>query len=246
MKKTHTEFFSVRASDCDLYGRLRPDALFVAMQEGGEHHAAELGAGHDAMLERGLFFALTRVHVSVSRPPRCSETVRHTTWPGVCNRFFFPRFHVFTLEDGTPLASCAALWVTLDVNARKIVSPLTIDLGFPDTGDLPVPTAANPRLPTLGENAVQMERAPVYSEFDMNGHVNNTRYIAWLSDAIGKKTLSGAYICDLVASYEKEIREESPMHLLLSRSGNEFAFRVESPSGEKHFSAGCTLATEAL
>lgn len=246
MNKTHTESFVVRATDCDLYGRMRPDALFIAMQEGGEHHAVELGAGYDAMLERGLFFVLTRVHVSISRPPRCSETVQHTTYPGVCNRFFFPRFHVFTLEDGTPLASCAALWVTLDTKERRVVSPMKIDLGFPDNSDLPIPTSVNPKLPALGEDAAHFTRTPVYSEFDMNGHVNNTKYIAWLSDAIGKQALSGAYICDLVACYEKEIREETPMQLSLSRSGDGFAFRVESPSGDKHFSAGCTLAMEAL
>lgn len=246
MKKTHTESFTVKPTDCDLYGRMRLDALFINMQEGGEHHAIELGAGYDAMLERGLFFVVTRVHASVSRPPRNGETVMHTTWPGVCNRFFLPRFHVFTLEDGTPLASCAALWVLLDTKERKVVSPLKTDLGFPDNSDIPAPTAVNPKLPALGENAVHFTRTPVYSEFDLNGHVNNTKYIAWLSDAIGKETLHGMYISDLVASYEKEIREETPMQLSLSREDNAFVFRVESPSGDKHFSASCTLAKEAL
>ena len=35
MEKTYTETFSVRSTDCDLYSRMRPDALFTAMQEGG-------------------------------------------------------------------------------------------------------------------------------------------------------------------------------------------------------------------
>ena len=105
MNKTYTETFAVRATDCDFERRMRLDALFVAMQEGGEHHALALGAGYDQMMARGLFFALARIHVSTLRAPRQGETVVHTTWPGEMNRFFCPRYHVFSLEDGTPLAA---------------------------------------------------------------------------------------------------------------------------------------------
>ena len=45
MNKTYTETFAVRATDCDFERRMRLDALFVAMQEGGERHALALG-GH--------------------------------------------------------------------------------------------------------------------------------------------------------------------------------------------------------
>ena len=103
MNKTYTETFTVRATDCDFERRMRLDALFVAMQEGGERHALALGAGYDQMMARGLFFALARIHVSTLRAPRQGETVVHTTWPGEMNRFFCPRYHVFSLEDGTPL-----------------------------------------------------------------------------------------------------------------------------------------------
>ena len=132
MNKTYTETFTVRATDCDFERRMRLDALFVAMQEGGERHALALGAGYDQMMARGLFFALARIHVSTLRAPRQGETVVHTTWPGEMNRFFCPRYHVFSLEDGTPLAAAGALWVMLDTKQRRIVSPQKVDLGFPD------------------------------------------------------------------------------------------------------------------
>lgn len=244
MEKTYTESLIVNATDCDPARRMRLDALFVAMQEGGGRHAQTLGVGYGAMHERGLFFALTRIHVRVRRAPRCGERVVHTTWPGVANRFFCPRYHVFSLEDGTPLAAAGALWVILDEQKRSIVSPLKADLRFPDNSDLPEPIQANVRLPALGADARALTRSPVYSEFDINGHVNNTKYIAWLCDALGKDTLSEAFIGELVAGYEKEIRDESPKSLLLSREGDAFAFRILSPGGEKHFAAGGTLCKE--
>lgn len=247
MTKTHTESFLVRATDCDLHSRMRLDALFVAMQEGGERHALSLGAGYSAMQGRGLFFALARIHVSTLRAPRCGEKVVHTTWPGNMNRFFCPRYHVFSLADGTPLAAAGALWVMLDINQRRIVSPQKVQLDFPDNSDLPAPIDLPMRLPALvGDGAQEVfPRVPAYTDFDINGHVNNTKYIAWMCDALGIDSFDGAYIGDLVAGYEKEIRAHDPLRLTLSRQGDAFSFQIASGGGDKHFVAGGSLRPEA-
>ena len=245
MQKTHSETFIVKATECDKFRRMRLDALFISMQEVGERHAIELGAGYDAMMRRGLFFVLSRVHVNVTRAPRCGERVVHTTFPGVNNRFFCPRYHIFTLEDGTPLMTAGALWAILDFENRKIVSPLAVNLGFPDTSDLPAPIDLPVRLPALRpENAQTRSRTPVYSEFDINGHVNNTKYIAWMCDCLSNEALEGMYIEDLVAGYEKEIRDEVPFTLALARDGDAFSFSVLSEDGKKHFAAGGRLHRE--
>lgn len=244
MNKTHTESFVVRATDCDVNKRMRPAALFVAMQEGGERHAYALDLGYDAMMARGLFFVLARIHVHFDRAPRCGETVIHRTWPGQCNRFFCPRYHVFTLEDGTPLASAGALWVLLDANARKIVSPKIIESLFPDTRDIPAPIELPTRLPHMDDASFTFTRSPAYSDYDINGHVNNTRYIGYLCDALGNSVLREHCIGDLVAGYEKEIREDHPLNMSLSLSEERFTFLVASAGGEKHFVAGGTLRKE--
>lgn len=244
MNKQYSETFIVRATDCDVKRRMRPAALFVAMQEGGERHALSLGVGYDAMMARGLFFALTRIHVRFDRAPRCGERVVHTTWPGATNRFFCPRYHTFTLEDGTPLASAGALWVMLDMNERKIVSPNTVDLHFPDTSAIPSPVELPLRLPRMEAASEQLTRTPTYSDYDVNGHVNNTRYIGYLCDALGHEALDSHYIGELVAGYEKEIREPRPLTLSLSRSGDRFSFLIASEAGEKHFVASGTLREE--
>lgn len=244
MDKTYTELFTVRATDCDVNRRMRPSALFVAMQEGGERHAVSLGLGYDAMMARGLFFVLARIHVHFDRAPRCGETVVHTTWPGTSNRFFCPRYHTFTLENGTPLASAGALWVILDVEHRKIVSPLTAALPFPDTGDIPSPIDLPTRLKPMGQTTFSRTYTPVYSDYDINGHVNNTRYIAWLCDTLGNETLNTHSISDLTAGYEKEIRQDLPLSIALSRQDDQFTFLISSAGGEKHFAASGALRKE--
>lgn len=244
MQKTYSESFLVRGGDCDKFRRMRLDALFFAMQEGGEHHAKTLGVGYESMQSRGLFFVLSRIHVKIARMPRCGETVVHTTWPGEANKFFCPRYHTFTLEDGTLLASAGALWVMLDTAQRRIVSPKKTDLGFPDNSDLTAPVDLPMRVPRPGENPIAAVRTPVFSEFDLNGHVNNTKYIAWLCDTLGSERLSNAYIHDLTVSYEKEIRVEEPFLLELCKQDDCFTFQVLSSAGEKHFFAAGELCKE--
>ena len=244
MQKTYQERLIVRGGECDKFRRMRMDAVFMAMQEGGERHAKLLGLGHDAMLSRGLFFVLSRTHVHIDRMPLCGETVIHTTWPGNANKFFCPRFHTFTAEDGTPLLSSGALWVLLDTQNRRIVSPVKLDLGFPDNSDIPDPIALPSRLPRAGENPALLSRTPVFSEFDINGHVNNTKYIAWICDALGSETFRDHRLRELTVSYEKEIRAESPLTLALSREGDAFTFQVLSSEKLKHFFACGELVRE--
>ena len=245
MSKTYSESVFVRPTECDLYGRMRPDALFIAMQEGGERHAISLGFGYDALMSKGLFFVLARIHLRTFRAPRYGETIVHTTWPGVANRFFFPRFHTFALSDGTPVAHAGSLWVLLDAQNRRIVSPAKVDIGFPNNSDIPAPIELPMRLPPHKEFAQTFTRVPSYTDYDINGHVNNTRYIAWLSDALGIESLKGRYIGDLIAGYEKEIRATDPLSLSFSLAGDDFSFRVASSAGENHFVAGGTLREEA-
>ena len=244
MMNAYSETFTVKGTDCDRFGRMRLDSLFLAMQEGGEQHAFRLGVGYDAMMQRGLFFVLARIHVHVDRPPHPGDKVVHTTWPGESNRFFCPRYHVFTLEDGTPLLSAGALWVVLDAANRRIVSPKTLELGLPDNKEIPAPIELPVRVPPMDAHGETFTRTPVFSEFDLNNHVNNTKYTAWLCDALGAKTLEDAFVSDLFASYEKEIREELPLTLSLARSGDRFSFLVSSETGSKHVVASGMLARE--
>ncbi|MBR2942438.1 MAG: hypothetical protein IKB82_03475 [Clostridia bacterium] len=243
MNNTHSETFTIRGTECDMFSRWRLDAMFLNMQEVGEVHARQLGVGYDAMLSKGLFFALTRVHVSVFHAMTAGQCITHTTWPGETNRFFCPRYHAFYAEDGTLLAAAGALWVVLDMEKRTIVSPLKLELNLPDNRSIEPPITLPTRMPVLSEDALHIARTPVYSEFDVNRHINNTKYIAWLCDAIGRNTLEHAFIGDFVAGYEKEIREEKPLDLAISVKDDAFTFCVSS-GNEKHFVAGGTLRRE--
>ncbi len=235
---------AIRASDCDRRAGLRMDAFFVQMQECAEMNAAGFGAGSADLAARGLFFALSRIEVVMARPPRFGEQLIHSTWPGTTNRFFYPRYHTLETADGERVASAASLWVTLSREARTVVPPAKSGLVFPDTSDIPAPLPLPLRMPAFPDAAETMRRAPRYSDFDLNGHVNNTRYLAWLGDAL-TEALQTRFIHRLTVSFEKEIRDSAPCLLALSQREDHFDFRILSEGGERHFSASGQLAPRA-
>ena len=250
MERITRESYRLRAADCDFCGRMRLDALFRLMQEGSEANAAGFGASHADLLQKGLFFALARVHLVQSRIPEFGQTIVHETWPGTPNRFFFPRYHRFTLaDDGSLLTAVGSLWVTLDTQAHSIVTPEKSGLRFPDTSDIPAPVSLPLRLPHLkdGERRA-MTRAPMFSDYDLNGHVNNTRYMGWLCDMLGNGFFSGRYIAELTAGYEKEVRGQDQLTLQLQESGDVFSFDVSSVGDDgcaiRHFYAVGTTGQE--
>ncbi len=244
MEGIYRETVPVRAAECDYKGRMRLSALFIAMQEGAEKSAESLGVGRRALWTRKMFFALSRVRVEVHKPPKLGQTVVHETWPGVPNHFFYPRYHRFSLEDGTALAAASSLWVTMDRTERRIVTPVSAGLVFPDTSAIkpPCPLPGRPKEPS-GE-AEAFEGAPQYEDLDINGHVNNARYISWLCNALGAEAFETGYIRTLTAGYEKEIRKARRVSHVVQSDGAVFAYRVTDETGAKCFSASGEMGIE--
>ena len=226
--KTYTQTLTLQTRDVDLNERWRPGAIFLNMQEVGTAHAELLGFGRSMTLRQNLVFVLVRSRLEMTEYPKMGETVVSTTWPGKANRFFCPRYHTFTRPDGPPLGCASTLWVLIDVTTRQIVSPLKANLPFPDTSDLLPPCTAPDKAAQL-EDAVAEARAytSVYTDIDINGHVNNTRYVDWLCDSLGVPALTDASIASMVINYEKEIRPGAALTLTLRRQNERFSFLVE-------------------
>lgn len=226
--RIHTETLVIQTRDIDYRERWRPSTIFTAMQETGTTHAQRLGFGREMTLAQDLVFVLSRSRLDMQTYPRLGDAVCTSTWPGKANRFFCPRYHTFTRPDGTPLGAASTLWVLINVKTRQVVSPLKANLPFPDTSDLTPPCPAPDKAAQL-EHAAPTLRTyeSLYSDIDLNGHVNNTRYVDWLCDSLGTPAFENASIGTLVVNYEKEIKPATPLSLSLRRDGERFSFLAE-------------------
>lgn len=237
MLKTYREDLLLRTCTCDMQGRWRPSAILEAMQETAGTHAQLLGCGRDQLLKDNIVWVISRAEILMHRYPLIGERVTVETFPMPGRHGFYPRYYRFTGLDGTELGCAGTLWVLLERAERHMVVSQAVASTLPDNADLVPPLPLPRTVPHPAGEERRMARMPAYTDLDVNGHVNNTRYADWLCDALGAALLSRRCLRRLHINYAAEIRPEQEMELRLVESGDAFYFSG-THGGKQHFEAG--------
>ena len=183
----YCRWFTLGATEVDLNNRLRLQALLGMFQETAGDQCEQFGSGWSTLwTQHGLCYVVVRMEVRMERYPGTGERIRIDTWPDPKLRLIFSRYGEIYSEDGERLGAIVSQWALLDVNARSFVRPDPAIIVLPDTSTLTAPFELRPGH-RGGDDCpcpFSLERAPVYSDFDYNGHMNNARYAEWTADTL--------------------------------------------------------------
>lgn len=235
MNTPYETSFDLYARDCDIDGRWRPESIFLAMQDASVEHSSRMGSGYFEMRAQGVAWVLTRIALRMMRYPRMGERVVLRTWPAKSAHAIYPRFFELETSAGESVGAASSLWTLIDLDKRAIAIVSDAEARYEPCARKPplsLPGAANP---IEGEVLLDAVYAPKYADFDINGHVNNTRYVRWLCDALGLPTLREARMRGLTVNYAREILPGQAVALRLLASGREFSMQG-SVDGVPHFS----------
>lgn len=166
----------------DCFGRLKASVLLYLAQEAAGGHCIALHTDWQTLKEQNMFWAIIRHRVQITRIPMKGETITVETWPLPTTRSAFPRSTVAYDEKGQEVFRTIGLWVLMDTRSRKMILPAKSGILVPGTvrgGELAVPGSL---VPYGGEG--RAERTVGYTDLDINGHMNNTRYMDWVDDLI--------------------------------------------------------------
>lgn len=200
-RKTYT----VTDNATDRFDRLRPSMLLFFVQDAATSHCAGLGMDWDSMAAKGMFWAVTRTKAEIYRLPRHGETVTVETWPMATTRVAYPRATAIYDAQGELLARTVSLWVLMDIEKRSMILPGKSGLDF--TGaDLGTELKPPLGLPSITGEAVS-HRTVHYSDLDINGHLNNCRYLDWVDDLTDSEFHRTHSLREMVICYIAEARE---------------------------------------
>ena len=211
MEPIYCKKFTLYGNDCDCFGRAKPATILGMMQEAAGEQCEGLAMSWDEMAEKGLFWAITRQTVEITRLPRAYETITIETWPMPATKVAFPRASVAYDESGSELFRTIALWVLMDLKERSMVLPGKSGIDLPGCvrgGELPSPKSLMPKnLPNETQRKVR------FGQLDRNGHMNNTKYLEWVMDLLPGSfhrdhPLKGFAVC-----YLNEAKEADPVSL---------------------------------
>jgi acyl-ACP thioesterase len=176
---------SVSYWNVDRENLLSLRSLFAFLQEAAIRHADQSGSGAHAKATRGESWVLHRMAVSVHRYPRYEEALRVCTWSSGIRAFKGYRdFRAYC--GGELVVSASSVWLYFNIAAKMICRvPREIAAGFPTHSDAVFfPELEKLSLDAPAEGAPGPEISVRYSDFDGNGHVNNTVYFDYLQTAL--------------------------------------------------------------
>ena len=205
MEPVYSQNFTITDLYVDCFGRLLPSKILYMMQEVAGNHFADLSMDYDSLAQRGLFWAVTRHKLQITRLPMRGETIRLETWPMPTTRVAYPRSIVAYDEAGNEVFRSITLWVLMDLHSRSMVLPGKS--GIEVAGTLRGNELSSP----LGMPAKALRnrcsRTVSFTDLDRNGHMNNTRYLDWIYDLLSGSFHRGHNIRELTVSYLSEARE---------------------------------------
>ena len=211
MNFIHTETYTVTSLHTDCFDRIKLSCLLRMAQDAATAHCVRLGTDWDTMASKGYFWAVSRQRIEVSRLPVTGETITVKTWPMPTTNVAYPRATAGYDADGNELFRLISLWVIVNIQSRTMVLPRRSGVGVEGTifgNELPVPTGLsnrdlpNTRLHTVG-----------FTELDINGHVNNTRYVDWLYDLLPAEFHKSHPVKAATICYHNEAKEGQQIRL---------------------------------
>jgi medium-chain acyl-[acyl-carrier-protein] hydrolase len=207
----------VRSADTDVRGRLSLVAASELLQESAARHAVALGVGADTLSPLGLAWVLVEWRLELDAVPAWRDEVTVETWPSGLSERIATRDFRLASADGREWGRATSHWVVIDVARRRPVRmPETVRaVRRPDrpralAGGLSRLAAPDPPEATFD--------LPIrWSDLDMNGHVNNLAYVAWVVESVPRDVLHASAPRSLVISFRAECRGDDTVRVERAR-----------------------------
>ena len=208
----YKEKIKLSSVDVDSNLNLRMPSIFKFFQQVSSNHSEILGVGKNNTIDKNMRWIILRFKVVVYDYPKLNDEIIVSTHPGETRKFLFPRHYQIYDKKGKLLVSACAIWLVINAETRRVVVKPFGDSAFKaehSKDDIPVPEAF---LVDDELNKVE-DRLVRYSDTDLNGHLNNIKYVEYILDVNNREFYSNHRIKEITINYEKEIRENQTLSI---------------------------------
>ncbi|CAG5901373.1 acyl-ACP thioesterase [Streptococcus pneumoniae] len=211
----------------DMNGHIKlPDVILLSLQVSGMQ-SIELGVSDKAILEDyNLVWIIAEYDIEVVRLPRFAEEITIETEALSYNRLFcYRRFTIYN-EAGQELIHMMATFVLMDRDSRKVhvVEP---EIVAPYQSDFDKKLIRGPKYESL-EEPISKDYHVRFYDLDMNGHVNNSKYLDWIFEVMGADFLTHYIPKKINLKYVKEVRPGGVITSAVGRAGLESKHEITS------------------
>ena len=239
MEPLYSQNFEITDHFVDCFGRMTPASILMLIQEVAGRHCVALSVDYDTLARQGMFWAVTRHRVQVSRLPQLGENSRVETWPMPTTKVAYPRSVVPYDAAGNECFRAISLWVLMNLDTRSMILPGKS--GISVVGSLRGLELPSPGSLALMDHTQTRQRQVCFTDLDRNGHMNNTRYLNWVSDLLPSAFHQEHEVKEFTICYHAEAREGQLLDLSWDFPQEDClqvdARRTDADQGERVFSA---------
>lgn len=195
-------------------------------------NAMKIGVWNQAMMSQ-YGWVVAKQYLHLDEPIRYQDEIELSTTISKGSFVSFPRYY-YIKKNQKVIGTCSSVWTLLDIQKRRMVSPQKIGIIFPEVSKEPLLD-----LPPMIQKNLEMtyikDREVLYSDVDINQHMNNTRYIQWALDLIDFDKHHQCYICDINIQYRKEIRPREMVKLFMGEDDHRYLIEGRNEQDDVYF-----------
>ncbi|MBM7637069.1 acyl-ACP thioesterase domain-containing protein [Streptococcus saliviloxodontae] len=218
MGKIYRQNYRIPFYETDVNHQVKlPHLLSVALQVSGQQSLSLGVSDEDIFDQYHLVWVITEYDVQIERMPRYGEDIIIETEADSYNRLFCYRYFRIFDQEGNQLLSIFCHFVLIDFDTRKVAQ-------VPD--DLVAPYEATKIKKLIrGQKYRDLQEAKEtfyhvrYFDLDMNGHVNNGKYLEWMYDVLDIDFLRQHSPKSIHLKYVKEIHYGGDIYSRVEQEG---------------------------
>lgn len=226
MNKIYSITKTIPSNACNAQGICTLPYLLQVLQELALADSERIGQGFDHLVSTyNTAWMILQNDISVLHPIRAGECLTVQTWYRGCKGLTASRDYLF-LAGQEEVLHCTQVWAVVERSTRKLYNPQLIPELQITAPDRILPTVRHATHPTA-ELKKAAERKVTAQDIDVNGHMNNARYVAHALPYLPEGSIDGAYRLSL--SYHSELLEGVTYDCLTGggEEGFEVAFQVD-------------------
>lgn len=206
--------------DIDFNKNLKFSQLQNLFQNAAGQHSKELGLGFISLSEQKKGWVLSRMKMKIHRMPFFGETVTVETWPLPPSFVEYERDFQLISEFGEVLVEASSRWCIFDLVSQRMVK--TSELTYDFDGNYRTERVFNEPSLRIRDTDIEWEKAYSnvvrISDLDLNYHMNNTRYLEWVTDCFSPESLTNAKLDTLQIDYLNQVKYGETMDMYVSHS----------------------------
>ncbi|XP_021909479.1 oleoyl-acyl carrier protein thioesterase 1, chloroplastic-like [Carica papaya] len=230
---SYKEKFIVRCYEVGINKTATVETIANLLQEVGGNHAQSVGFSTDGfattptMRKLHLIWVTARMHIEIYKYPAWSDVIEIETWCQSEGRIGTRRDWI--LKDyatGQVIGRATSKWVMMNQDTRRlqkvsdeikeeylVFCPKELRLAFPEENNNSLKKISKLEDPARYS---MLGLKPRRADLDMNQHVNNVTYIAWVLESIPQDIIDTHELQTITLDYRRECQQDDIVDSLTS------------------------------